>query len=60
MQYAKKKVIQKKVDIVGDLLSSDELSDVPSDLFEANHEYMVEIPLEIRYSTKSGKAYGSA
>ncbi|KAH8591701.1 hypothetical protein B0O99DRAFT_719001 [Bisporella sp. PMI_857] len=45
--------------IVGDLLSSDELSDVPSDLFEANHEYIVEIPLEIRYSTKSGKAYGS-
>ena len=61
MQYAREEVIQKEVDIVGDLLSSDdELSDVPSDLFEANHEYMVEILLEIRYSTRSGKAYRSA
>ena len=61
MQYAREEVIQEEVDIVGDLLSSDdELSNVPSDLFEANHEYIVDIPLEIRYSTKSGRAYGSA
>jgi hypothetical protein len=37
MQYAREEVIQKEVDIVGDLFSSDdELSDVPSDLLFFN------------------------
>jgi hypothetical protein len=52
-------ITQEDVDqvILGSLFDSDdELSNVDSDPFEEYH--FVDLPLEIRYSTRSGKAYG--